>query len=84
MIVRGGECVCRGLGGVGGVMECWDGERGWEGEGGWECGVMMDKMMKVEVVLEGSGVCGDCRLYKIGVWDGNRRMKNELGGEKRW
>ena len=62
VIVRGGECVCSGLGGVGGVMECWDGERGWEGEGGWECGVMIDNMMKVEVLLEGSGVCGDCRL----------------------
>ncbi|NDV82534.1 glycoside hydrolase family 88 protein [Bacteroides sp. 51] len=58
-----------------GVTQSWDADKGWQAERGWKCPVIIDNMMNLELLFEGTRLSGDSTFYQIAVKHADTTMK---------
>lgn len=58
-----------------GVIQSWDADKGWQAQRGWKCPVIIDNMMNLELLFEGTRLSGDSTFHKIAVTHADTTMK---------
>lgn len=61
-----------------GVIQSWDEDRGWQGTRGWMCPVIIDNMMNLELLFEGTRYSGDSSFYKMAVSHADVTLANHF------
>lgn len=62
-----------------GIIQSWNVTgNSWQSKRGWECPVIIDNMMNLELLFEGTRLSGDSTYYKIAVSHADRTMKEQF------
>ncbi len=61
-----------------GVIQSWDEDRGWQGTRGWECPVIIDNMMNLELLFEGTKYSGDSTFHRMAVSHADATLANHF------